>query len=88
VASDLLRGDVAVGRSFESVKMGAKAVSARWLKASRDLKKEGRVFGQKLFEMVKKHSREAFYALDDPLEAAVFSMLVELLRALGRTREE
>ena len=32
--------------------------------------------------MAKKHSSEAFYALDDPLEAAVFSVLVELLREL------
>ena len=30
--------------------------------------------------MPKKHSREAFYALDDPLEAAVFSVLVEMLK--------
>ena len=30
--------------------------------------------------MAKKHSSEAFYALDDPLEAAVFSVLVEMLK--------
>jgi hypothetical protein len=30
-----------------------------------------------LAEMAKKHSSEAFYALDDPLEAAVFSVLLE-----------
>jgi hypothetical protein len=38
--------------------------------------------------MAKKHSSEAFYALDDPLEAAVFSALVEMLRELERRREE
>ena len=42
----------------------------------------------KVAEMAKKHSSEAFYALDDPLEAAVFSVLVELLRELERGREE
>jgi hypothetical protein len=68
--------------------MGAKNVSARWLKASRALKKEGQVYGQKVAEMAKKHSSEAFYALDDPLEAAVFSALAELLRELERRREE
>jgi hypothetical protein len=31
-------------------------------------------------EMTKKHSSEAFYALDNPLEAAMFSVLVELLK--------
>ena len=31
---------------------------------------------QRLAEIAKKHSSEAFYALDDPLEAVVFSVLV------------
>ena len=26
------------------------------------------------------HSNEAFYAFDDPLEAAIFSVLIELMR--------
>jgi hypothetical protein len=77
-----------MGRSFESVRMGAKEVSARWLKASRALKKEDQVYGQRVAEMAKKHSSEAFYALDDPLEAAIFSVLVELLKELERRREE
>lgn len=34
--------------------------------------------------MVKKHSSEAFYAFDDPLEAAVFSVLVEMMKELER----
>ena len=68
--------------------MGVKDVSARWQKASRALKKEDQVYGQKVAEMARKHSSEAFYALDDPLEAAVFSVLVELLRELEKRREE
>ena len=67
-----------MGRSFESVRMGAKDVSQRWLKASKALKKDDQVYGQGLAEMAKKHSSEAFYTLEDPLEAAVFSVLVEL----------
>jgi len=34
--------------------------------------------------MAKKHSSEAFYALDDPLEAAVFSVLVEMLKEMAK----
>jgi hypothetical protein len=68
--------------------MGAKEVSARWLKASRALKKEDQIYGQRVAEMAKKHSSEAFYSLDDPLEAAVFSVLEELLSELERRREE
>ena len=36
----------------------------------------GPIYGQKLAEMVKKYSSEAFYAFDDPLEAAVFSVML------------
>jgi hypothetical protein len=77
-----------MGRSFESVRMGVKEVSERWLKASRALKKEDQVYGQMLAEMAKKHSSEAFYALDDPLDAALFSALVEILKDLEKRREE
>jgi len=79
VACSIFSG-VNMGRSFESVRLGVKDVSARWLKASRALKKEDQVYGQMIAEMAKKHSSEAFYALDDPLEAAVFSVLVEIMK--------
>jgi len=69
-----------MGRSFESMRMGVKEVSERWLKASRALRKEDQVYGQRLAEMAKKHSSEAFYALDPPLEAAIFSVLVEMMK--------
>lgn len=72
-----------MGRSFESIRQGVKEVSARWLKASGALKKEDQVYGQMLAEMAKKHSSEAFYAIDDPLEAAVFSVLVEMMKELS-----
>ena len=62
--------------------MGVKDVSARWLRPARHLKKEDQIYGQKLAEMARKHSSEAFYALDDPLEAAVFSVLVEIMKGL------
>lgn len=63
--------------------MGVKDVSARWLKACKALKKEDQVYGQKVSEMARKHSSEAFYALDDPLEATVFSVLVEIMKELS-----
>ncbi len=68
--------------------MGVKDLSLRWLKASRALKKEDQIYGQMVALMAKKHSSEAFYALDDPLEAAVFSVLVEMRKELERRQEE
>ena len=35
--------------------------------------------------MAKMHSSEAFYAFDDPLEAAIFSVLIELIKELDRS---
>jgi hypothetical protein len=68
--------------------MGAKDVSARWLKASRALKKEDQIYGQMIAEMAKKHSSEAFYALDDPLEAAMFSAMVEIMKRQDKDKNK
>jgi hypothetical protein len=39
--------------------------------------------------MAKIHSSEAFYALDDPLEAAIFSVLIEFMKEReDRERDE
>ena len=73
-------------RSFESMKITPKDVSARWLKASRALKKEDQIYGQRLAEMVKMHSNEDFYAFDDPLEASIFSALVEMMKELEKRK--
>jgi len=70
------------------VRMGAKDVSARWLKASRALKKEDQIYGQMIAEMAKKHSSEAFYALDDPLEAAMFSAMVEIMKRQDKDKNK
>ncbi len=45
------------------------------------------IYGERLAEMAKKHSSEAFYALDYPLEAAMFSALVELFKELEKKRK-
>ena len=81
-----------MGRSFESVRQGVKSIADRWARSSRALKKEDRQYGEKLVELAKKHSSEAFMACDDPLEAAVFSVLVEMIKrqdqAEARLRED
>jgi len=75
-------GGVLTGRSFESVRMGVKGVSERWLRARRALKREDMKYADKLAEMARRHSSEAFYAFEDPLEAALFSVLVEMLKEI------
>jgi hypothetical protein len=73
-----------MGRSFESVRMGVREVTERWARVRRALKKEDQVYADRLIEMAKRHSSEGFYAFDDPLEAAMFSALVEMLKEMDR----
>jgi hypothetical protein len=54
----------------------------------RALNKEDQIYGLRLAEMSRKHSSEAFYAQDDPLEAAVFSVLVEIVKEMDTDREK
>ena len=56
-----------------------KDVSARWLKASKASRKKTKFMGRRLAELAKKALLRGLLPLDDPLEAAVFSVLVELL---------
>jgi hypothetical protein len=69
-----------MGRSFESVRQGVKGPIDRWARAARALRKEDKPYGERLVALAKLHSSEAFYGCDDPLEAAVFSVLIGILR--------
>jgi hypothetical protein len=69
-----------MGRSFESVRQGVKSVCDRWARSSRALMKKDQQYGEKLVILAKMHSSEAFIACDDPLEAAVFSVLIETIK--------
>ena len=71
-----------MGRSVSSVRMGVKRIAERWERTAKAMKKEESLYAIKLAGMVRKHSSEAFYTFDDPLEAAIFSVLVELLKEL------
>lgn len=41
-------------------------MSFPWMKASKAFKKEDQIYDQRIAEMAKRYSSEAFYALDDP----------------------
>jgi len=64
--------------------MGVREVAERWARVKRALKREDQVYADRLIDMAKKHSSEGFYAFDDPLEAAMFSALVEMLKEMDR----
>ena len=70
------------------MRMGVNAVAERWLRARRAMRKEDQAYAEQLAAMAKRHSSEGFYAFDDPLEAALFSVLVELLKERERGRDD
>ena len=75
-----------VGRSFISVRMGVRILTERWERAARTLPGEDRECALRVVEMAKRHASECFYAFDDPLEAALFSVLLEMAKARPEVR--
>jgi len=63
------------------VRMGAQELSDRWLRARRALMKRAQDYADLLVEMVKRHTGE-LPAFDDPLEAAFFLVLIEILKEI------
>lgn len=77
-----------MGRSFVSTRQGVKDIADRWARSSRALKREDQPYGERLASLAKEHSSEAFVACDDPLEAATFSVLVEMLKRQDKLEAE
>ena len=77
-----------MGRTMTSIRMEVNRIAERWIAVRRALKKEDQQIAEKLAEMVKKHSSEVFYNFDDPLEAAVFSVLIEMQKQIERMEND
>jgi hypothetical protein len=69
-----------MGRSFQSVRMGVNNIAGRWECAARAMRSNDGVYANKVVTMAKTYASEAFYAFDDPLEAAMFSVLICMQR--------
>lgn len=72
-----------MGRVFLSPRMGVRATAERWRRLGRTARdRDGVALGQ-LAGMAMAHASEGFFAFDDPLEAAMVSVLAELAREAG-----
>jgi hypothetical protein len=69
-----------MGRSFQSVRMGVNDIAGRWEHAARAMRSGDAVYADNVVAMAKKYTSEAFFAFDDPLEAAFFSVLLCMCR--------
>jgi len=72
-----------MGRSIASIRQEVNGMAERWEHAVRLAGEGDRPHGLRLAGFAKFHASDAFYGCDDPVEAAVFSALVELLKAAG-----
>ncbi len=63
-----------------SMTTGMKNVSVRWRKASRALKIDDQIYGIRLAEALEKHKGPEYAMFDDPLEASVFFLLIEMMK--------
>ena len=77
-----------MGRTIQSIRQGINEIADRWARSARWLKKDDQKFGQLLVQYTKANSSEAFDACQDPLEGAVFSALVEIIKRQERLEDE
>ncbi|HII98877.1 MAG TPA: hypothetical protein HA272_06420 [Methanoregula sp.] len=69
-----------MGRSFLSVRLGVRSLAERWERVTKRLDRDNRAPAKRLTGLAKNHSSEAFFGCDNPLEAMVFSALLEIRR--------
>jgi len=65
----------------------AEQVADRWMRAQRALKAGEQVYAGRLFMMIRARSRDRVAGIGDPLEAALFALLIELVKERDRERE-
>jgi hypothetical protein len=63
--------------------MGVNDLADRWGRAARAMRSEDSLHADRVVAMAKTYASEAFYAFDDPLEAAFFSVLICMCRKSG-----
>lgn len=77
-----------MGRSFLSVRLGVRSLAEQWERVSGKLDRYSREPAAQLTGLAKNHSSEAFFGCDNPLEAMVFSALLEIRRNQGEVDDD
>jgi len=77
-----------MGRSFLSTRQGVNIIADRWTRLVKKLTSDRGGAGGRVVLFAKQHSSEGFAGCDDPLEAVIFSALVEIARDMDRKEED
>lgn len=70
----------------ESMGVGMKNTALRWQRVKRAMRVEDQVYAERLSAMIAAHAGDRFTVFEDPLEAALFSVLIELMKEIDRKR--
>lgn len=75
-----------MGRNVHSIREEIENIIKRWESYERAMRSEERVYMRRIIEKVKMHSGEAQYAIYDPLEAVLISVLLEMEKEIEELR--
>ena len=73
---------------YTGMNTAVKEVADRWTRGSRALLAESQPCGYHLAEMLRRHEHDSVALFDDPLEAAVFFVLVELAKEKEEAKQK
>jgi hypothetical protein len=71
----------------ESLGIGMRNTAMRWHRVKRAMKLEDQAYAEQLSEMIARHEKERLAVFEDPLEAALFAVLIEMLKEIDRKRD-
>ncbi len=73
---------------YTGMKTAVREIANRWTRGSRALAAESQLYGYQLAAMLRRHENENVAMFDDPLEAALFFVLIELVKEKEDAKRE
>jgi hypothetical protein len=73
---------------YAGMKTAVREVADRWMRGSRALVAESQPYGYLLAAMLRRHENDNVAMFDDPLEAALFFVLVEIAKEKEEAKRE
>jgi hypothetical protein len=73
---------------YTGMKTAVREIADRWAHGSRALLAESQPYGYRLAAMLRRHENDSVARFDDPLEAALFFVLIELAKEQEAAKRE
>jgi hypothetical protein len=73
---------------YTGMKIAVREIADRWTRGSRALIAESQPYGYQLAAMLRRHENDNVAMFDDPLEAALFFVLIEFVKEKEEVKRE